>query len=48
MDAMPGGLDAVLGSDAMNRLGEVRIQADRGRIVFPVEQTPDSGAEAPT
>lgn len=40
MDAMPGGLDAVLGSDAMNRLGEVRIQADRGRIVFPTEQTP--------
>ena len=37
---MPGGLDAVLGNDAMNRLDEVRIQADRGRIVFPAEQTP--------
>lgn len=40
MQGMPGGLDAVLGSDAMNRLGTVRIEANRGRIVFPVAETP--------
>lgn len=40
MQGMPGGLDAVLGSDVMNRLGELRIEVGRGRIVFPAAETP--------
>lgn len=39
MHEMPGEIHAVLGNDLMNRLGEMRIEANRGRIVFPAEET---------